>query len=154
MYPMLLTKDISHRSTKSSVLGASLRSRSRVNFDKFFWASRAVSDDLTSGLFVSIRHDLYYYLQGCNRRLISYESRYKLVNSWIQFLMLDPILMTNLFQSWSYIADVWSHVPLGDRSVDRQYPVWLRYQCCIRQLYLLIACQIGYWRLFSRWLEL
>jgi hypothetical protein len=38
---------------------------------------------------------------------------------WIQFLTLDPILVTNLSQSWSYMASVWCHVALGDRSIDR-----------------------------------
>jgi hypothetical protein len=70
-------------------------------------------------------------------------------HSWIQFLTLDPALMTNLSQSWLYMADVWSHVPLGDRFIDHQYPVWLRYQCCISWLDLLIACQIWHWRLID-----
>jgi hypothetical protein len=68
-------------------------------------------------------------------------------HSWIRFMTLDPILMTNLSQPWSYIVGVWSHVPLGDRSIDRQYPVRSCYQCCIRWLDLLIACQIKHWRL-------
>jgi hypothetical protein len=66
---------------------------------------------------------------------------------WIQFITLGPVLMTNPSRSWSCMAGVWSHVPLGDRSIDHQYPVWFRYQCCIKRLDLLIACQIGHWRL-------
>jgi hypothetical protein len=68
-------------------------------------------------------------------------------HGWIQFLMLDPILMTNLSQPWSYIVGVWSHVPLGGISIDHLYLVWFCYQCYIRWLDLLIACQIWHWRL-------
>ena len=68
-------------------------------------------------------------------------------HGWIQFLMLDPVSMTNLSWSSSYMAGVKSRVPLGDRSIDRQYSVWLRYQCYIKRLDLLIACQIRHCRL-------
>jgi hypothetical protein len=40
-------------------------------------------------------------------------------HSWIQFLTLDPVLMTNLSRSWSYMAGVWSYIPLGDMFIDR-----------------------------------
>ena len=63
--------------------------------------------------------------------------------------MLDPVLMTNLPQSWSYMAGVWSRVLLRDRFIDRQYPVRFHYQCYISRLDLLIACQIRYCRLID-----
>jgi hypothetical protein len=66
-------------------------------------------------------------------------------HGWIQFMTLDLVLRTNLSQHWSYMAGVWSHVPFGDRSIACRYLVWFCYQCCIRRLDLLIACQIGHW---------